>query len=108
MKIYIIIPIILFLSGLTTLIISTKKINNFIGYRTKNSMKNEKNWKFANEKSGILLMRFGILSFLFGTIFLSLKEINSFIYSDNIFVLINIILIFATIFVTESDLKKQF
>ena len=53
-------------------------------------------------------MRFGVLSFLFGTIFLSLKEINSFIYSDNIFVLINMVLIFITIVITESDLKKQF
>lgn len=49
-----------------------KKINNFYGYRTKNSMKSIENWHFAQKYSAIEMMKFGgffILFSLFGFFF---------------------------------------
>ena len=105
--IYFIFPIILFISGLISMIISNKKINNFIGYRTHLSMKNEETWKFANETSGILFMRFSVISFFASIMFFAIKTNNN-ICMDIGLIFMNLVIIFITIFIVEKDLKNKF
>ena len=56
--------IIFFLAGMWILIFPPKRINSLYGYRTKNSMKSQSSWDFAQRFSGWEIIRWGILLFI--------------------------------------------
>ncbi len=87
------------------------KRNNFCGYRTKMSMKNDDTWKFANEICGKLWWRIGWILF-FSTILIFLIIIK---FSDNTSTFITIFLmtveclmIVLSIILVEKAIKKTF
>ena len=88
-----------------------KEINNWIGYRTKRSMKSEEAWKFAHEYCGKLWWILGWAAALP----LGLVIIPFIVSSDLIIgivgataVGVQVILLTATIIPTEIALKKNF
>jgi len=64
MYVIFLIPIILIIIGLILVKCPPKKINIIVGYRTRKSMKNENNWKSANQYCGRLWIIVGIIMFL--------------------------------------------
>lgn len=56
--------IIFFLAGIWILVIPPKRINSLYGYRTKNSMKSQSSWDFAQRFSGWEIIRWGIILFI--------------------------------------------
>ncbi|MBK3495131.1 SdpI family protein [Viridibacillus sp. YIM B01967] len=62
------IGIIFILSGLMLLYKPPKDINGLYGYRTKRSMKNMTLWKEGNEYSAKLLIKYGVLILLLGSV----------------------------------------
>lgn len=97
-------PISFFLIFFILRYVAFKKINRFSGFRTKNSMKNQKNWKYANKTASKLSLYMGFISFIFTLIFIkvfSLDDLNLIILiliQFTMFLLINII--------TEYKLRK--
>ena len=71
-------------------IISNKKINQFVGFRTAKSMLNENNWKKANLLFGKYSLYLGILSVILTTI---IKIIKPFSIETN-----SLLLVFITLF----------
>ena len=55
--------ILFLLVGVWILIFPPKTINSLYGYRTKNSMKSQSSWDFAQRFSGWEIIRWGILLF---------------------------------------------
>ena len=53
-----------------------KKINQFYGYRTRRSMKNQIIWDYANKIGAKMIIYLGVITFLFGLIplFISWKH----------------------------------
>ncbi|WP_448607436.1 SdpI family protein [Paenimyroides ceti] len=56
------------LAGLAMLFFPPKKINSLYGYRTTNSMKNQKNWDFAQKYSTKFMLLLSIVFLLIATI----------------------------------------
>jgi len=81
-----------------------KKINQTYEYRTKESMKSQAKWNFAQTYSSKLLIFCGTILFPLGIIF------NSFIINQSIEIVIGLFLISFSIFLiftnTENALKK--
>ena len=81
-----------------------KKINQTYGYRTKESMKSQAKWNFAQTYSSKLLTFCSTILFPFGIIF------NSFIINQSIEIVIGLFLISISIFliftITENALKN--
>ncbi len=97
--------IIFIIAGLIMLKFPPKKINMLYGYRTLSSMKNQKNWDFAQRYSSILMMYCGFGLLLFSGIGLL------FTVSTGQGVLISTIALFATvgvlIYFTEKAIKQN-
>lgn len=49
------------LLGIVTLLFPPKNINNFYGYRSKNSMKNIEIWRYSQKKASIGILIVGLL-----------------------------------------------
>jgi uncharacterized membrane protein len=97
------ISILLFFVSAILYFFPPKKINYFYGYRTKMSMKNLENWKFANHYSSIIMVLFSIFNILvFYIAFLFINEINK-----NIFGVILIIEFAILFYLTEKKIKKN-
>ena len=56
------------LAGLIMKYFPPKKINSFYGYRTKSSMRNQKSWDFAQNKSSELMQKFSFYQIILGLI----------------------------------------
>lgn len=56
-----IIPLVMVVGGYVMYRKPPKRINHFIGFRTKMSMKNDDTWKFAHERCGKLWLKIGII-----------------------------------------------
>lgn len=84
---------------------ANKKISVYSGFRTRLSMKNKDNWRFANRYASKLSLYFGIIS-LFMTIFIIIKyELN-----DNMVLLlcgIQILLLILISIMTEIKLYNK-
>ena len=83
-----------------------KKINMFYGYKTATSMKNQKQWDFAQKYSGKLMVYNGFILIVisFVSLFFNIEEkIETFIGIGFILTCIFIILFF-----TEKAIKQQF
>jgi uncharacterized membrane protein len=81
-----------------------KKINYLYGYRTKQSMRNNETWSFANKYAAKLLINFSIYS-------LFIPPILYFLYPENNFIITIIIhtaLILSVLYFTELQLKIKF
>ena len=107
-----IIPVILIVVGWLMLKRCPKKINKFYGYRTKRSMKNMDTWKFAHSYCGKLWCRFGSIFLIFSPVvhmvfhycckYVATESVDEFLCG------IQIVILVASIFFTETALKKNF
>lgn len=83
-----------------------KKINFFAGYRTKNSMKDQRRWNFAHYYLGKLFILLGVILFLLA---LLVSLFNASSHNLNIIVVIFFIIgSFIIIFKTERAIIKKF
>ncbi|MDP3312892.1 SdpI family protein [Lutibacter sp.] len=55
-------------AGLLMLKFPPKKINSLYGYRTKNSMKSQESWDFAQKLSALKMIKAGIIMFGFAIV----------------------------------------
>lgn len=88
-----------------------KEINSLLGYRTARSMQNMDTWKFAHSYCGRIWWKIGLTTLII-TILSHLPFYNS---NENIIgvvslvaVMIQLIILFIPIFITENALKKTF
>lgn len=84
-----------------------KKINSLYGYRTKNSMKSQETWDFAQLYSAKLMLRFGGLLFLIAILLenVSLSKLEYEVVAS-IFIISSIVVLMLVI--VERRLKKRF
>jgi len=99
--------IIFIIAALVQIKFPPKKINSLYGYRTKNSMKSNEAWEFAQKFSAKIMLKFGI-----GLCFLAiiLKNI-SFSKAEYEVVLATFIITFVVVImlvIVEKELKKRF
>ena len=103
-----IIPFLMILVGILMFKYPPKKINPFIGYRTSKSMKNQKNWNFANNYAGKLCINIGIIMTFFSIILFIMNYFSILSFTENTILIITfselIILIFL-IFTVEKKIK---
>lgn len=87
------------------------KINNFIGYRTARSTKNEETWKFANKHCGNLWQKLGLImaaiSLLTDLLIINSGEKAIGIIGSTLIILETITVMFSVI-PTEKALKNTF
>jgi len=83
-----------------------KTINILFGYRTKRSMKSQKNWEFAHFYSGKLLILYGAILLVLGLLAYSLNLNNN--RSNVIAIILYVIGVIIVIFKTETSIKKKF
>jgi len=97
------------ITAIITLKFPPKKINDFYGYRTTASMKNQEVWDFAQRYSGIRMIEVGLFLMLisFVNVFLKLDVNEGFlqIAVGITFILVGVIYLF---FSTEKAIKKNF
>lgn len=88
-----------------------KKINNYFGYRTTMSMKNNDTWIFANKHSGQIMFYWGLYLLPLSSIpylFLFTKSDNFIGIIGLVICLIQLLIMIFTIFKTEKALKMTF
>lgn len=106
-----IIPIMMLFFGIIFKNQGPKKINGIYGYRTSMSMKNKETWDFAHRYCGKLWIKLGLIT-LFLSIIISLiilnfdEEIQGVVVAT--IVTIQTIILVASIFPVEKELKKNF
>lgn len=88
-----------------------QEINILFGYRTEMSMKNKETWEFAHYTIGNIWYRTGLVMIII-VIFIMLclfqKDINMISIAGTIMMMIQLIPLIASIFLTETALKKHF
>jgi len=88
-----------------------QEINILFGYRTEMSMKNKETWEFAHYTIGNIWYRTGLVLMII-VIFIMLclfqKDINTISIAGTIMMMIQLIPLIASIFLTEAALKKHF
>lgn len=105
------IPLILMIAGRMMWKHCPKKINDIYGYRTRRSKRNMETWKFAHDYCGRLWWKWGSILLI-----ISAVVHFPFVHSDEdtigilgaILCVVQLLILFATIFMTESALKKEF
>ena len=87
-----------------------RKINNFYGYRSKMSMKNQETWDFANTHCSIVMWKTGIIMTIFSLIYIFISLIiNTDYLIASIYVnMIQVIILVLCLFSTERVLKRNF
>ena len=88
-----------------------KKINSFIGYRTKRSMKNVDTWKFAHDYCGKLWWKIGWIMIIPSVLIhipLYHSDENTIGIAGVILVTIQCFIMILSIYPTERALKKHF
>ena len=105
------IPIIMVFFGLKFAKRGPKKINGIYGYRTTMSMKNKETWEFAHKYCGLLWKKLGFILLILSAII----SIVAFKFNDDgkaiiilILVLMQIVVLIASISPVEKALKKNF
>lgn len=71
-----ILPITMICLGIYYYKLSDANISRISGFRTKESMKSKKNWKYAHELCSKLLIRFGILLVIYTVIIKIIEPIS--------------------------------
>ncbi|MDD3223891.1 MAG: SdpI family protein [Clostridium sp.] len=108
---YLIVPFIMLFFGVIFRKHAPKDINAFYGYRTSMSTKNEDTWKFANEYMGRLWTKLGLIMLIISiaAIVIVYSFDNKFINTlDSILLLIQAVVLVASIFPIEKALRKNF
>lgn len=88
-----------------------QEINILFGYRTEMSMKNKETWEFAHYTIGNIWYRTGLVLIsivIFIMVCLFQKDINTISIAGTIMMMIQLIPLIASIFLTEAALKKHF
>lgn len=88
-----------------------QEINFLFGYRTEMSMKNKETWEFAHYTIGNIWYRTGLVLMIiviFIMLYLFQKDINTISIAGTILMMIQLIPLIASIFLTETALKKHF
>lgn len=88
-----------------------QEINILFGYRTEMSMKNKETWEFAHYTIGNIWYRTGLVLIsivIFIMLCLFQKDINTISIAGTIMMMIQLIPLIASIFLTEAALKKHF
>lgn len=97
---YILVGVVLTITGFAQKTIPVGR-NHLLGYRTPRAMKNDRNWKFANNYSSKLMIAAGILSTLVGLLGWYMSVIS--VLHVAIFTIILLVIIIA---ITEYKLYK--
>ncbi|KYH30944.1 hypothetical protein CLTEP_24660 [Clostridium tepidiprofundi DSM 19306] len=87
------------------------KINHFVGYRTKTSMRNEDTWKFANHYLGKLWIIIGLLMTIFSSILLTYIYSKTGKISGMLclgFIISQSLVVLISVFSVEKKLKEKF
>ena len=100
-----IIAIFFLIAGVWILIFPPKKINNLYGYRTKNSMKSQSSWDFAQRFSGWEIIRGGIILFVSSLVGLQYDLSENLETIIGLSILVVVIIIF--LLRTEQAIKKH-
>ena len=83
-----ILPIIIAVIGYIMNKYPPKKINWFIGYRTRKSMKDETIWKIANQCCGKLWIKIGLIMLAIASLLGFLVYLKSIIFSETLLAII--------------------
>ena len=105
-----IIPVLIIIIGYFMYKYPPKKINWVVGYRTRKSMNNEENWKFANQYCGKLWIKTGLIMLAITLVFYTIFYLNVVRYTENILailVLIQVAIIILPIFIVENKIKNK-
>lgn len=92
------------LTGIFTKIFPPKKINIFYGHRTQTSMKNQRNWDYAQKHFASELIKAGVLLILFS--FSGLLITSTEVYWMVIALIFISIILFYFSWRTDRELKK--
>lgn len=105
------IPVVMIVGGRMMWKHAPKKINGLVGYRTTRSMKNQDTWEFAHNYCGKMWWKIGWIillpSFIIHIPFYGATDDEIGIVSL-ILVIVQIIVLLASIFPTERALKNTF
>lgn len=105
-----VIPILILLAGYLMFKFPPKKINWFIGYRTRKSMKNEEYWNLANHYCGKVWIITGLIMFIITLIMFAIFYLNVISWTENLLsalILIQVAIIILPIFIVENKLKNK-
>lgn len=105
-----IIPILIITVGYLMHRYPPKKINWFIGYRTRKSMKNEEYWKLANQYCGKMWVKIGLMMLVIALVLFVVFYLNIIDYTEDILtiiILIQTVIIILPIFLVEKKLKSK-
>lgn len=102
------VPIFMIIIGVLTKVKPIKEINSMIGYRTKLSMRSQKNWEVGQKLMGEVWIKSGIFLLLITVIFAFIVEKNSY---DKVlhgyFMMFQTFYLLLTIPIIELLLKKE-
>ena len=104
-----VVPTIIIIVGCLLLKCPPQKINIFVGYRTKKSMKKKKVWDYSNTLCAKLFIKFGIGMFIGCFIIYILNYFNILNLFEEILVIlvfIEIAFLFLIMLIIENRLKK--
>ena len=103
-----IVPIISIVIGVLFVKFPPKSMNYVIGYRTRRAMKNQETWEFANRYFGKLFLITAVLLLFLSLLAYSLMRQFELMDQVNNLILVQIIVLFVPIFITEKALKQRF
>ena len=104
-----IIPALMIIMGIICKGGKPAKINNMVGYRTKRSMINQDTWDYAQKLMGKLWLIIGLVAAVLAVIImLTLGRGESAMVVGIVMIVVELVAMFASIYVIESDLKKTF
>lgn len=104
------IPLLIIVVGFFMFKYPPKKINWFIGYRTRKSMENEKVWKEANKYCGNIWIKLGIVMLLLSFILTLLIHFYSIILTEtmlSIIVLSQVAVLLISCIIIEKNIRKK-
>lgn len=103
------IPVLMIIAGCLMSKYPPKKVNWFVGYRTRKSMKDEKVWKIANQYCGKLWIKIGVIMLILSVLLFALICFKTIILSETILaiiVLCQIIPLLLSGVMVENKIKK--
>lgn len=106
-----IIPVIMIVFGNLFLYNAPKNINIFWGYRTPMSVKNIQTWRFAHNCCGKIWRKWGVITGIAAIIIMICfidKSESTIGAVCGILSVIELVIVVASIFITEKELRKNF
>ena len=106
-----IMPVIMIIFGNLFLHSTPKDINIFWGYRTPMSVKNIQTWRFAHNCCGKIWRKWGVITGIAAIIIMTCfigKSESTIGAVCGILSVIELVIVVASIFITEKELRKNF